>query len=149
MPDLELMCEALAFIESHLQQPITVANMADAVGYSLYHFCRIFNAATHHTPYEYLMRRRLSKSVEALATSEAKIIDIAFDFQFNSHETYSRAFKRLLGVQPNQVRKGEWIDPHRLMPPLTRAHLEHLRNRAHLKPRLVNLESITIAGVMA
>ena len=134
MPDLALISEAVDYIESNLREATTVADMADAVSYSLYHFCRTFNRATHHTPYDYLMRRRLSESAQALLQTDHKIIEIGLDYQFNSPETFSRAFKRMFGMQPNQIRKQGSIDPRRLMPRLTPAHLRHINKGPYLKP---------------
>ena len=73
MPDLALIAQALDFVELNLKEPIAVADMAGAVGYSLYHFCRTFNQATHHTPYDYLMRRRLAESAQTLLQTDEKI----------------------------------------------------------------------------
>ena len=66
MSTLASMFKAIEFIENNLKREITVADIADAVCYSLYHFCRTFNGAVHHTPYDYLMRRRLSDAARAL-----------------------------------------------------------------------------------
>jgi len=148
MPDLALISKAIDFVEDNLQEPVTVAGMADAAGYSLYYFCRVFNQATHHTPYDYLMRRRLSETTRALLRTDQKIIDVALDYQFNSPETYSRAFKRMFDIQPSQMRKGGYIDSHRLMPRLTLAHLEYISQGQYLKPVLVESEPCQLAGLM-
>ena len=83
MSQLDSMYAAVEFIEANLRSPIRVADMAASVSYSLYHFCRTFNAAVRHTPYDYLMRRRLTESARELVESDRKIIDIACDYQFN------------------------------------------------------------------
>ena len=93
---------ALVLVEQGLKDDIRVADMAVAAGYSLYHFCRVFNAIVHHTPYDYLMRRRLSESALCLLETDWNVADIAFEYQFNSHEAYSRAFKRMFGVPPRR-----------------------------------------------
>jgi len=51
---------AIDLVEERLHQSVTVAAMAEAAGYSLYHFCRVFSKYTRHTPYDYLMRRRMT-----------------------------------------------------------------------------------------
>jgi AraC family transcriptional regulator len=50
MSNLTRMYQAVQFIEQHLREPITVQNVADAVDYSLYHFCRTFNSVIGHSP---------------------------------------------------------------------------------------------------
>jgi len=139
---------AVEFIEAHLREEIAVADIADAVGYSLYHFCRTFNGVIHHTPYDYLMRRRLSESAQELIETDRRIIEIAFDYQFNTPETYSRAFKRMFGTQPNQWRKQGTIDRHFLMSRLTLEYIQHINKGDYLKPVLEERDALRVAGVM-
>ena len=148
MSDIPAMIKAVEFIEGNLKDGIAVADIADAVSYSLYHFCRMFNRVIHHTPYDYLIRRRLSESARELVETDRKIIEIAFDYQFNSHETYSRAFKRLFDVQPYQWRKQGGIDRRSLMSRLTLEHIEHINKGDYLRPVLEEKEAFQVAGVM-
>ena len=149
MPDLIQIAKAIDFVEDNLCEPIAVADMAQAASYSLYYFCRTFNQATHHTPYDYLMRRRLSEAARMLFQSDNKIIDVALDPQFNGPETFARAFKRMFALQPSQWRKlgpaaGRWT-----MPRLTLAHLQHLQKGDYLKAVLKDRPAFQLAGLMA
>ena len=83
-------------------------------GYSLFHFTRLFNQFTGLTPYDYLIRRRLSDASEALLMSDKRIIDIAQDYQFGSHETFTRAFNRLFAMPPSQWREQGAINKYLL-----------------------------------
>ena len=152
MDDITVMVRALDFIESHLREPVGVADMAAAVAYSLYHFCRTFKAATHFTPYDYLMRRRVAEAAREVLSSERKLIDIAFDYQFNNPETFSRAFKRVTGMQPTQWRKqgaGDRRSGYRqIMPRLTAAHLEHLQRCAPWRFTVEERPALSLTGVM-
>lgn len=153
MDDITGMARALDFVESHLREPVGVADMAAAVAYSLYHFCRTFKAATHFTPYDYLMRRRIAEAAREVLASERKLIDIAFDYQFNNPETFSRGFKRVLGVQPTQWRKqgaagDQWPGYRQMMPRLTAAHLEHLQRGAPWRPTIEARPALSLIGVM-
>jgi AraC family transcriptional regulator len=148
MPDVTLIAQAVDFIEDNLREPIGVADMADAAGYSLYHFCRTFNQITHHTPYDYLVRRRLAEAAQTLLQRDERIVDVAFEYQFNSHETFSRAFKRVFGMQPSQLREQGRIDRPGPMPRLTLAHLEQINWGAYLKPILLGMDAFQVAGIM-
>jgi len=148
MSNIPAMTKAIEFIEDSLKEDITVADIADAVSYSLYHFCRMFNRVIHHTPYDYLIRRRLSESARELVETDEKIIEIAFGYRFNSPETYSRAFKRMFGVQPYQWRKQRSIDRRSLMSRLTLEHIEHINKGDYLKPVLEERDAFQVAGVM-
>lgn len=153
MDDITVMVRALDFIESHLREPVGVADIAAAVSYSLYHFCRTFKAATHFTPYDYLMRRRIAEAAREVLESERKLIDIAFDYRFNNPETFSRAFKRVMGLQPTQWRKqgnagDQQFGYRQIMPRLTEAHLEHLRRGMPRKPNVEERPALSLIGVM-
>lgn len=147
IPYIEPVFKAAQFIEKNLQDDIGIADVADAVFYSLYHFCRCFNAVSHITPYDYLIKRRLTRAAAELKDSSKKIIDIAFDYQFNSPETFSRAFKRMFGLQPNQYRKKYRLDRRLFQHKLTKEHLLHYNNFVSLKPELLELKSIHLTGI--
>lgn len=148
MADLDAIARALDLVEERLQEPIGVADMAAAAGYSLWHFCRTFGAAAHVTPYDYLMRRRLAEAAGALLRSERRIIDVALDYQFSNPETFSRAFKRVTGQQPSQWRQEGCLDRRHVLPRLTLAHLQHMARGPYLKPHLVTMDAFGLAGLM-
>ena len=139
---------AIQFIEGHLREEISVADIAAAAGYSLYHFIRTFNQCVHHTPYDYLMRRRLSEAARDFLVSKSRVIDIALDYQFNNHETFSRAFRRMFDTSPSQWRANGSIPRRLLMPALTLAHLEQIKAGDFLRPVLVEWEMIHLVGLM-
>lgn len=145
---VETIHRAVEFIEAHLQCETSVDQIAAAVGYSLFHFVRTFDRIVQHTPYDYLMRRRLSEAARALSSSDRRIIDIAQDFCFKNHETFSRAFKRMFGVQPNQ-----WRDKAReyiglLMPDLTYDDLRFINQNSFKSPIIAEYEDTTLCGLM-
>jgi AraC family transcriptional regulator len=148
MLNIPLMAQAIDFIEDHVRDDITVGDMARAVSLSVYYFCRSFNQATHHTPYDYLMRRRIAAAARDLLQTDRKIIEITFDYQFNSPETFARAFKRVFGMQPTQWRKQGRLDGRLIMPRLTLAHLQHFTQGAYLQPQLIDRSELRLTGLM-
>lgn len=146
---LAAMLRAVTFIEDHLPAPLSVAQAADAAGYSLYHFIRTFNRCVQHTPYDYIMRRRLSQSALALLNSRRRVIDIALDFGFESPESYARAFKRMFGSQPSQWRT-QWRGlPAPVMPALTAADLEYRNSAQFAFPQVTERPAQTYRGLMS
>lgn len=117
--DLSPVLRSIDCIERRLRGPFRVADAADAAGYSLFHFSRVFSQSVRQSPYEYLMRRRLSQAALDLLESGRRVLDVALDFQFDTPEGFSRAFKRMFGQQPQQFRKQNRLDPRLLMPRLT------------------------------
>lgn len=147
MSDISSILKAIEFIEAHLTEDITVSDMAEAASFSLYHFSRTFSRVTYHTPYDYLMRRRLCEAARCLLESDEKVIDIAFKYQFNAPETFSRAFKRMFHLQPRQVKLQQGLDPRWLMPKLTPVYLEFLNSGISLKPIAKKISTVQIAGL--
>jgi len=89
-----------SFIEAHLAQPITLHMLAQAAGYSPWHAARIFKALTGKSPFEYIRALRLSRAALRLRDGHARVVDVAFDFVFDSHEGFTRAFSKQFGVTP-------------------------------------------------
>ncbi|MCF7920570.1 MAG: AraC family transcriptional regulator [Candidatus Cloacimonetes bacterium] len=141
--------KAVCFIESNLQEEITVAQMADEAGYSLFHFCRQFSRITGFSPFHYLIKRRIHQSVYQLLNTDHNISRIAFEFCFNSPETYSRAFRRILGVLPQQFRNyHKEVPKNLLMPALTKQDLNFRNQTGFSLPEIVELGQLRLCGLM-
>ena len=90
------------YIEKHLIETITLADLARVSLFSPWHSYRIFKEYTQLTPAEYIRRLRLSKSALRLRDETCKIIDVAFDLGFGSADGYTRAFFREFGCTPRE-----------------------------------------------
>src|SRR5687768_5454118 len=97
--------ECLELIEASLGEPIDVAALARKAGYSRWHFQLVFQALVGEPVASYLRKRRLSESSHRLIRTDERLIYIAQAFQFESHEAYTRAFKKLFSVSPQEYRK--------------------------------------------
>ena len=91
-----------AYIAEHLRDPITARDVAQAAGYSQYHATRVFKAETGMTPFEYLRQERLTAAAHELRTRHARVMDVALDFVFDSHEGFTRAFSNAFGIAPKR-----------------------------------------------
>jgi AraC family transcriptional regulator len=149
MSHLEATLTAVQFIETHLQEEIKVADIADAVHFSLFYFCRIFNQTAHHSPYDYLMRRRLSEAARLLTDPAQRITDVAFAYRFGSPESFSRAFRRMFGCLPSQWPQDGPGKARLLLTPLTAAHLTHRAQMAAVRPRLAEEAARRVMGLMS
>lgn len=88
------------WIEAHLDQPITLRQLADAAGYSPWHAARMFKERTGRTPFAYIRLRRLSKAALRLRDEQPRVVDVALDFVFDSHEGFTKAFSKQFGLTP-------------------------------------------------
>lgn len=88
------------YIESNLEQDISMADIAKAAGYSPWYSYRLFQSLLRMTPSVYIRRLRLSKSALRLRDEKVRIIDVSYDSGFESVDGYQRAFYREFGCNP-------------------------------------------------
>ena len=104
------------YISEHLNEPVTLNDIAKAVGYSKFHTSRIFKEETGLSLFEYIRRERLTASAFALRGRTEKVLDIALDFMFDSHEGFTRAFSNGFGITPKRFAgypaPDGWIIPY-------------------------------------
>ena len=93
------------YINDNINSPISLSQLAKAAGYSQWHCARIFKELTGKTPFEYIRALRLSKAALLLRDNQMKVIDVAFDFVFDSHEGFTRAFSKEFGMSPRAYTK--------------------------------------------
>ena len=96
-----------SFIELHLHEPITLFMLANEAGYSPWHAAKIFKEQTGKSPFEYIRAVRLSRAAVRLRNEDVKIIDVAFDFVFDSHEGFTRAFSKQFGLTPQNFSRNK------------------------------------------
>jgi len=103
------------YVMDHINLPITLGDLAKAAGYSQWHAARIFKECTGKAPFEYIRALRLSKAALQLRDKQTKVVDVAFDFVFDSHEGFTRAFAKMFGVSPKKY--SETAQPLQLFMP--------------------------------
>lgn len=90
------------YIDTHLYDSITLADLANVSLYSPWYSYRLFVQLINMTPAAYIRRLRLSNSALKLRDENVKILDIAFEVGFNSVDGYQRAFFREFGYNPRE-----------------------------------------------
>ena len=125
---------AVDYIESHLEEDLKVSTVAREVGYSVYHFHRMFRASMGESIAEYIRKRRLAKASQLLKNSEQSIYHIALASSFDSQESFTRAFKKMFGVTPGKFRKGRMNIPEALYSSFSIELLEHLNEGITMEP---------------
>lgn len=98
-----VMEQILRYIEEHMCEPLTNKQLAEAAGYSEWHFIRVFKEHMHATPMEYVWRRRLIKASGDIADGE-RIIDAALKYGWQSHSAFTKSFRREFGFSPSLLR---------------------------------------------
>lgn len=113
---IEKLNRAINYMEEHLTDEINYEELGRIACCSSYHFQRMFTYMAGTPLSEYIRRRRMSLAAVDLQNTDAKIIDIAFKYGYDSPTSFNRAFQTIHGVAPSVLRK-EGI-PIKAFPPL-------------------------------
>lgn len=101
-PSINQILPALRFIEEHYAQDIRASDLAEQCGLSEPHFRRIFAESIDMSPMEYLNLTRVRKACRLISRKNCSMVHVAAECGFPSVSTFTRNFKRFLGVTPYQ-----------------------------------------------
>lgn len=96
---------AILFVEENLHERLNLGDIAAEVNVSKYHFHRIFQGQIGMSITEYIRLRRLANASSALLHSNERILDLALYYQFESQESFTRAFKKVYQLPPGKYRR--------------------------------------------
>ncbi|MBK1837957.1 AraC family transcriptional regulator [Azospirillum sp. YIM B02556] len=96
---------AREYLDSHLDSPVELADLAEAAGLSRFHLLRVFRAAVGTTPHGYLTDRRVAQAKRLLA-GPLPLAEVALACGFCDQAHFNRVFKGRVGVSPGQYRRG-------------------------------------------
>jgi len=96
--------QAIAFINENLDRDLKLIEMANLAAMSPYHFARMFKQSTGSTPYQYLVRQRLTKAKELLRYSNLAIADIGYEVGYKNPSHFAKVFRRHIKVSPKIYR---------------------------------------------
>lgn len=93
------------YIDSNLDKPLTLEELASVASFSRFHFSRIFHSIVGETPFQFIQRVRIEKAAMLLLTNrKMNISDIATKCGFSDLSVFSRNFKSCFGVSPTSYR---------------------------------------------
>ncbi len=95
---------AIAYIQSHLTDKLSVEEIASSAGYSASYFSHLFSQETGMSPYQFVVRSRVEQAQQLLKTTRLTVQEIAFQCGFNSAANFCYTFRRLTGTSPHDYR---------------------------------------------
>lgn len=125
------------YIEHNIKSDLTSSFLSDYIGYSLFHFCRIFHIYKGMSPSDYIRKRKLERSLLDIMDGK-KLIDIAMDYGFETHSGYTKAFKKEYGFTPKQYTKKMFL-----------YHVNQtidMMDNYVMSPKIVELTPFTVTG---
>ncbi|MEK5333624.1 MULTISPECIES: AraC family transcriptional regulator [unclassified Lysinibacillus] len=140
---IESIQKAINYIEEHLQETITMEQIANEVNASVFHFQRTFSILTDMSIADYIRRRRLTLAAQELINTDIKVIDLAFKYGYDSPEAFTKAFRKQHNVTPSEARKqqGPLQSYNRLVIQVS------LKGAEPMKYNIVEKEKFQVVGV--
>jgi AraC-like DNA-binding protein len=147
MNHIDRLNKAIEYIEANLDKHIELALLAAEFALSKYHFHRIFKALIGDTPSKYIEKRRLSRAASDLVHANKRIVDIAFEYGFNAHESFTRSFKKHYSLTPSQFRKKRPDVRIYQQSRLAAVDLKLANGKVQLNPDIIHISGLTVAGL--
>lgn len=98
-------CRAKEFIDSAFTENITLEIISKEACLSKFHFLRLFKTVYKETPHQYLIRKRVARSLNLLRSTDKSITEICFDIGFESVGSFSWLFRKNYGLSPEVCRE--------------------------------------------
>ena len=102
---MELIAEAIQYIEGHITEELSAERIAAQVHLSPFYFHKGFSMLCGFTLGEYIRNRRLTLAAQELSSGKARVLDVALKYGYDSPDSFPRAFTRFHGVSPSAARE--------------------------------------------
>ena len=99
----ERILKVLIHIQEHLDEPISLEDLGRVAHFSPFHFHRVFRGMVGESVKEHVRRLRLERAAHRLKFGEEAVTRIALDAGYETHESFTRAFKSLFGESPSET----------------------------------------------
>ena len=106
LKNIAILNDIHSYLKMNYMNDISLLDAAKFCTMSKYHFSRIFKDISGICFSDYLTKYRLNKAIDLMKNSNKTQLDIAYECGFNSFQTYSKSFQRVLGTTPNKYKNS-------------------------------------------
>ena len=106
MEHYDLIKNALDYIEENTEESLSLETISNHFNISKFYFHRLFSAMTGYSFNNYLLSRRLNKSINLILNEKVSLTDIAYRLNFGTPSSFTRAFKRQYGIAPSKLKEN-------------------------------------------
>ena len=99
------MSRVLTYINAHLDQSISLSDLAHEAHLSVYYFATQFKRSTGFSPQRFILQYRVNRARELLRTTSLSVLDVSLDLGFRHQNNFTRAFRRITGTTPSRFRQ--------------------------------------------
>lgn len=101
----KLIADTMDFVELNCEKNLSLELLAERAELSSFHFHRLFRAIAQQSLGQFIRHVRLQKGARLLRSSKVKVVMIALECGYQSHEAFSRSFHSLFGISPTEFRQ--------------------------------------------
>ena len=94
--------QSIDYIEGNLTGSLEIEDIAGISAFSPFYYQRIFGALCGMTVAEYIRARRMTLAAQELSSTDAKVIDVALKYGYDSPDSFAKAFQRFHGISPSK-----------------------------------------------
>ena len=147
MEHYEVIEHALLHIENNLTQRLSLESVSNTFNMSKYYFHRLFSAIMGCSLNQYILSRRLNSSVKLIQNENLSLTDIAYQLNFGTPSSFTRAFKNQYGISPSSLRKnGETIKLVDI-PQVIKRPIKNINGDVVADFTLTDFNSIRLSGI--
>jgi AraC family transcriptional regulator len=117
---------AIQHLEQHLDDDLSLPDLAAVASFSPCHFHRVFRALTGEGVAEHVRRLRLERAAARLRSTSRPILEIALEARYQAHESFTRAFEAAFHTSPSQYRAERGFPAPAAAPLETPARVERI-----------------------
>ena len=147
MDHYEAIEHSLFHIEENLHEPLSLESVARASHMSKFYFHRLFSALMGCSLHHYIVARRLNASIPLIQVGDVSLTEIAYQLNFGTPSSFSRAFKQRYGMAPSSLRAGDKLLSPEPMPPMVRRSIKNMNGDIVTDFTLAPFEPIRLNGI--
>ena len=147
MEHYELIENALVYIEDHIEKSLSLESVSNHFNISKYYFHRLFSAMTGYSFNNYLLSRRLNKSVALIQNKNLSLTDIAYLLNFGTPSSFTRAFKRQYGIAPSKLKENTTSIHHSPIPLVVKKPIKNINGDIVTDFTLEEFNAVRICGI--
>ncbi|MFD2043696.1 helix-turn-helix transcriptional regulator [Ornithinibacillus salinisoli] len=138
---------ALIYIENNIYRPLTLESVANTFNMSKYYFHRLFSAMMGCSLNNYILSRRLNESLKLIRDDNLSLTDIAYELNFGTQASFTRAFKRQYGQAPSSLKVKDESIPLVPIPPVVRRSIKNINGDIVTDFTLTEFQTIKVNGI--
>lgn len=97
--------QAKDYIHAHLNEKLSLEEIAATIAMSQYHFCRVFKESTGLTPWQYVIKKRIELAKQLLKIPQLSIVEISYQLGYSTPAQFSNFFRKHTGITPSKYRQ--------------------------------------------